>query len=105
MTSTIEIEVPGTTPGDFDYINVEFSVETAGYDDSITVDGYADEREKHLEAVSDPTYNKLNHTKWENKAITTYLSDHKKCSKVCDDLVELQLKEYAGAEPEYDSND
>ena len=105
MTSTIEIEVPGIEPGDFDYINVEFSVETYVEDDTITVDGQTYGHGKTLKADGDPTWSRLKHTKWENDAITAYLSDHKKCSKVCDDLVELQLKEYAAYEPEYDSND
>ena len=103
MTSTIEIEVPGTTPGDFDYINVEFSVETYVEDDTITVDGQTYGHGKTLEADGDPTWSRLKHTKWENDAITAYLLVDGNIGKISDELVALQLEEYANAE--YDSYD
>ena len=102
MTKTIEIEVPGTIPGDFDYINVEFTVETRIEDDSITVDGYSDDHKPYVAADGNPTWSRAKHTKWENDSINMYMSIKENMCKVIDELVELQTEEYACAEPDYD---
>ena len=102
MTATIEIEVPGLEPGDYDFINVEFTVETYIEDDTITVDGQSYGHGKSLEADGDPTWSRAKHTKWENDAIATYLAIDGNMGKISDELVEMQLEDYRCAEPDYD---
>ena len=102
MTAIIGIDVPSETPDDFDYIDVEFTVETYTEDDTITIDGQSYGHGPYLEADGELTWSRGKHTKWENEAIAAHIAIQKNWEKIAEELVNLQIEEYAGYEPDYD---
>ena len=81
MTAVIEIEVPSEVQTDgfaieYDYINVEFTVETT------VEENYHDE--KFLVPDGELTWEKAKHTKWENEAIATHIAIHENWMAITD---------------------
>ena len=103
IKSTIEIEVPGVLPGDCDYINVEFTIDAYVENDSFSHEFGTTEGNNYLVPESKPTWSRAKHTKWENEAITAYLTEKKNIDYVSDELIKLQEAEYASYE--YDCHD
>ena len=103
MTQIIEIEVPGILPGDYDYINVEFTGIVSMQDDSFDYEGGTQSYPKYLAIDGDPTWSRAKHTKWENDAIAVFMAQKEKCDSISDELVKAAESELACAE--YDCHD